>query len=148
MGVDAGEYRALIGVRQPGDVARGVIGVDCDGRQEGAGLAGDALAIEDVPVAVDDQDIIGAIAVDVGDHGRVITGVGNIAGVSKRPVAVAQQDRHVLASVHGDGEVGAAVAGEVTRHEGAWVARPHRVSDRVLERAVSIAQQDQHVVAG
>ena len=32
-------------------------------------------------------------------------------------VAVAQQDRHVVVVVVGDGEVGAAVAGEVTRHD-------------------------------
>ena len=48
-------------------------GVDRDGRLEGAGLAGDALAIEDVAGAVDDQDIVGAVAVDVG-HQR--SGIG------------------------------------------------------------------------
>ena len=44
-----------------------------------------------------------------------------------------------------DGEVGAAVAGEVTRHERIGFV-PHRVSELVLEGAVAVAQQDRHVV--
>ena len=35
-------------------------------------------------------------------------------------VAVAQQHRHVVGVVVGDGQVGATVAVEVARHEGVW----------------------------
>ena len=72
----------------------GIAGVDRDGRLERAGLAGDALAIEDVPGPVDDQDIVGAVAVDVGDQGRGMRSGGELAGAGKRAVAVAQQHRH------------------------------------------------------
>ena len=47
--------------------------------------------------------------------------------------------------VVGDGKVGAAVAGEVTRHEGVGIGT-HRVGALVLEGAVAVAQQDRHVV--
>ena len=94
-GVDAGEHGALIGVRDPGDVARGESGVDRDGGIEGAGLPGDALAIEDVPGPVDHQDIVGAVAVDVGHQGRGMRGGGELAGVGERAVAVAQQHREL-----------------------------------------------------
>ena len=42
-------------------------------------------------------------------------------------VAVAQQDRHVVVAGVGDGEVGAAVAAEVPRHDG-FREEPDRVS--------------------
>ena len=45
----------------------------------------------------------------------------------------------------GDGQVGAAVAVEVPRHEGAWPV-PRRVPHLVLEGAVAVAQQHRHVV--
>ena len=60
-------------------------------------------------------------------------------------VAVAQQHRHVVGAVVGDGQVGAAVAVEVPRHEGAWRG-PRRVPHLVLEGAVAVAQQHRHVV--
>ena len=44
-----------------------------------------------------------------------------------------------------DGEVGAAVAGEVPRHDGIWLG-PHGVGDLVLEGAVAVAQEHRHVV--
>ncbi len=97
---------------------RGVIRVDRDGRLEGAGLAGDALAIEDIAGPVDDQDIVGAVAVDVGDQGRGMRGRGELAGVNERAVAVAQQHRHVVGQRVGGGQVEAAVAVEVPRHDG------------------------------
>ena len=68
------------GIGHPGDVARGEAGVDGDGRLEGAGLAGDALAIEDVAGAVDDQDIVGAVAVDVGHQRGGMRGGGELSG--------------------------------------------------------------------
>ena len=43
-------------------------------------------------------------------------------------VAVAQQHRHVVGPVVGDGQVGAAVAVEVPRHEGVWAMSPPRTS--------------------
>ena len=88
----------MIRVRNPGDVARRIAGVDRDGGLEGAGLPGDALAIEDVAGPVDDQDIVGAVAVDVGHQGRGMRSRGELAGVGERAVAVAQQHRHVVAS--------------------------------------------------
>ena len=63
----------------------------------------------------------------------------------ERAVAVAQQHRHVVVEPVGDGQVGAAVAGEVARHEGVGLG-PHRVGDLGLERAVAVAQQHRHVV--
>ena len=51
-----------------------------------------------------------------------------------------------LAAGVGDGQVGAAVAGEVARHDGVG-AGPHRVGHLGLERAVAVAQQHRHVVA-
>ena len=68
-GIDAGEHGALIRVRNPGDVERGSPGVDRDGGLEGAGLPRNTLAVEDVAGRIEDQDIRGAIAVDVG-HDR------------------------------------------------------------------------------
>ena len=65
--------------------------------------------------------------------------------VLERAVAVAQQYRHVVGAAVSDGQVGAAVAGEVPRHEGVWRV-PRRVSHLVLEGAVALAQQDRHVV--
>ena len=60
---------------------------------------------------VDDRDGIGTHR--VGDLGL------------ERAVAVAQQDRHVVVVAGvGDGEVGAAVAVEVARHEGVWRSDP------------------------
>ena len=41
-------------------------------------------------------------------------------------VAVAQQHRHVVGAVVGDGQVGAAVAVEVARHEGVRARTPPR----------------------
>ena len=73
-------------------------GVDRDGREKRTGLAGDALAIEDVAVAVDDQDIVGAVAVDVGHQRRGMRGGGELSGVDERPVALAQQHRDRVAS--------------------------------------------------
>ena len=48
-------------------------GLTVTGGSKRAGLAGDALAIEDVAGAIDHQDVVGAVAVDVG-HQRVGTG--------------------------------------------------------------------------
>ena len=125
VGIDTGEDRALVGVRNPGDVARRIAGVDRDGGLEGAGLPGDALAIEDIPGAVDDQDIVGAVAVDVGHQGRGMRSRGELAGVRERAVAVAQQDRHVVGSSwRWPGRC--AVAVEVTRTR-AIGHGPHRV---------------------
>ena len=45
----------------------------------------------------------------------------------------------------GDGEVGAAVAVEVPRHDGVWRG-PHGVGHLGLEGAVAVAQQHRHVV--
>ena len=51
----------------------------------------------------------------------------------ERAVAVAQQDRHVVRAVVGDGQVGAAVAVEVPRHDGFWF-RTVRVNRDRLKR--------------
>ena len=105
----------------------GIAGVDRDGRLEGAGLPGDALAIEDVAGPVDDQDIVGAVAVDVGHQGRGLRGGGELSGGDERAVAVAQQHRHVVVRSVGDGQVEVAVAGEVARHDGVRVRpRPRK----------------------
>ncbi len=64
----------------------------------------------------------------------------------ERAVAVAQEhqtpDRFRCRSCNGacDGEVEAAVAGEVARHDRAWGQR-QRVLNRGLEGAVAVAQQ-------
>lgn len=97
-------------------------GIDRDGGLEGAGLPGDALAVEDVTRPVDDQHILGAVAVDVGDQGRGMRRRGELSGSGERAVAVAQQHRDVAQVVYDvvlvrDGQVGSAVAGEVTRHD-------------------------------
>ena len=63
----------------------GIAGVDRDGGLEGAGLAGDALAIEDVAGAIDDQDIVGAVAGDVGHQGRGMRVVTNWPGAENVP---------------------------------------------------------------
>ena len=70
VGVHAGDQRALTGPDE-GDVARRVARVDDDRRREAAGLARPPLAVEDVAGRVDDQDVGGAVAVQVGDEGRV-----------------------------------------------------------------------------
>ena len=53
--IHTGEDRALIRIRNPGDVVRRIARVDRDGGLEGARLAGNPLAIEDIPGAVDDR---------------------------------------------------------------------------------------------
>ena len=99
-----------IGAGNPGDVPRWETGIDRDGRLEGAGLAGDALAIEDVPGAIDDQDIVGAVAGDVGYQGRGMKSGGRLAGAGKGTATVAQQHRHCAdGATVGDGEVGPAI---------------------------------------
>jgi len=110
--------------------------MDRDGGLEGAGLPGDALAVEDVTRPVDDQHILGAVAVDVGDQGRGMRRRGELSGSGERAVAVAQEDRHVVGDEVGDGEVGAAVVGEVTRHDVFWFrwSRTVRVNRDRLKR--------------
>ena len=100
VGIDAGEQRALIRCSAPRRCrARELPGLTVTGGSKRAGLAGDALAIEDVPGPVDDQDIVGAVAVDVGHQGRGMRGRGELAGVGERAVAVAQQHRDVVGTV-------------------------------------------------
>ncbi len=70
-----------------------------------------------LPGAVDDQDIVGAVAVDVGHQRRGMRGGGELAGVDERAVAVAQQHRHRVGDDVGDGQVEPAVAGEVAGHD-------------------------------
>ena len=82
LGVDAGEQRAVDRCSGTQAMSReGIAGVDRDGRLEGAGLAGDALAIEDIAGPIDDQHIVGAVAVDVGHQG---VGLGRDVGLSRR----------------------------------------------------------------
>ena len=71
-GVDAGERGTESG-RDEGDVARRVARVDRHGRREAAGLARPARAKEDVAGRIDDGNIGGAVAVQVGDQGRLGT---------------------------------------------------------------------------
>jgi hypothetical protein len=61
----------------------------------------------------------------------------------KGSVAVAQQHRHGIVVVVGDGQVEVAVAGEVARHDGYWI-RPHGVSDLGLKGAVAVAQKHRY----
>ena len=83
--IHTGEDRALIRIRNPGDVARRIAGVDRDGGLEGARLAGNPLAIEDIPDAVDDRQVGHTVAVQVCDEGCVVrnqparTGLGELA---------------------------------------------------------------------
>ncbi len=107
-----------------------MIRIDRDGRLEAAGLAGAALAIEDIPAGVDDQDIVGAIAGDIGDQGRVIAGEIEHRGSKKRAVAVAQQHLHVAGLLLDNGQVGLAVAGEVARWQLPSVLRLNRPDGR------------------
>ena len=81
----------MIGVREPGDVARRIIRVDRDGGLEGSGPPGDALTVEYVSGAVDDQGIFGAVAVCVGHEWRGVRSCGKLAGVCEDAVAVAQK---------------------------------------------------------
>ena len=83
----------------------GVAGVDRDGGLEAAGLPGDALAVEDVAGPVDDQHIVGAVAVDVGDQGRGMRRRDELSGIGERAVAVAQQHRHGVVELVCDGQV-------------------------------------------
>ena len=115
------------------------------GGSKRAGLPGNALAIEDVPGRIDDQDIVGAVAVDVGHQRRGVRGVANLPGSEKVPSPLPSSTDTVVGAVVGDGQVGAAVAGEVARHDGVWTG-PHRVGDLGLEGAVAVAQQHRHVV--
>ena len=54
-------------------------------------MPGDALAIEDISVPIDDQDIVGAIAVDIGHEGCGMRGGDELAWVHEGAVAEAQQ---------------------------------------------------------
>ena len=58
----------------------GLPGLIVTGGSKRAGLPGDALAIEDVAGPVDDQDIVGAVAVDVGHQGRGMRSGDELAG--------------------------------------------------------------------
>ena len=51
----------------------------------------------------------------------------------------------MLSSLVGGGQVEAAVASEVARHDGGWVG-PDRIGDRGLESTVAVAQQHGDVV--
>ena len=104
----------------------GIAGIDRDGRLEGAGLPGDALAVEDVAGPVDDQDIVGAVAVDVGHQGRGVRVVANWPAAVNVPSPLPSSTDTVLAVGVGDGQVGAAVAGEVARHDRARDPTPPR----------------------
>ena len=143
LGVDAGEHRALDRCSATQAMSReGNAGVDRDGRLEGAGLAGDALAIEDVAGPVDDQHIVGAVAVDVGHQRRVAADEVDDAGLCERAVAVVQlhHDSRSGGSVS-DGQVEPAVAGEVARRDDGGRS-PFRTRARGidLERAVAVAR--------
>ena len=79
LGVEAGEYRTLSRYSAARRCrARGKPGLTSRAASKAAGLAGDALAIEDIPGAVDDQDIGGAIAIDVGHQRRGLRGGGKL----------------------------------------------------------------------
>ena len=67
--------------------------VDGDGRIEGAGLSRNPLAIKDIAGAVHDQNVISAVAVDVGHHGRGLRGRGELARVHECTVAFTQEHR-------------------------------------------------------
>ena len=94
LGIDARQQRALYRVGNPGDVPRWETGIDRDGRLEAAGLPGDAVAEKDVPGAIDDKDIVGAVAGDVGYQGRGMRSGGRLAGAGKGTATVVQQQRH------------------------------------------------------
>ena len=79
-------------------------GVDRHRRFERTGLAGDALAIEDVAGTVDDQHVVGAVAIDVGHDG---VGRGRGVGQSRGgecAVAVAHQDLEGILIRGGDAD--------------------------------------------
>ncbi len=121
----------------------GIPGVDRDGRREAAGLAGDALAIEDVAGAVDDQDVVGAVAVHVGDEGSRMRVHDHLHGGYQLPVAQVQQHRYVGAAPFDRGQIEPVVACEVPGHQGVWLTT-HRVLHGGSERAVTVARQHVH----
>ncbi len=114
--IDAGEDRTWPGFATQAMSRDGLPGLTVTGGSKRAGLPGDALAVEDVAGAVDDQDIVGTVAVDVGHQGRGMRRGDELSGSGERAVAVAQQHRHGVVKPVCDGQVGAAVAVEVARH--------------------------------
>ena len=94
-----------------------------------------------------DGEVGAAIAVEVTRHEVAPTEVAQVdrRRGAERPVAVAQQ--HLDLALHGrasgDDEVGAAIAVEVTRHEGLW-GDGAQVDRRGAERPVAVAQQHRH----
>jgi hypothetical protein len=54
------------------------------------------LPIEDITGAVDDQDIVGGIAGDVGHQGRGIRSGGELSGAHEGAVPDAQQHQHAV----------------------------------------------------
>ena len=115
--IDTGEDRALIRIRNPGDVARRIAGIDRDGGLEGARLAGYGLSKEDVPGAVDDRHVGHAVAIQVGDEGRVLRNEADRPGLANCRRPGSARSRRSWGVSRRDGQVGAAVAGEVARRD-------------------------------
>ncbi len=140
VGVHAGEQGTEIG-RDERDAPRGIARVDRDGRRKNAGLARQPRAKEDVAGRVDDRNIGGAVAVQVGDQGRVGTDKVNDRRAGEGAVAVAELHKHVVGTCLCDRQVGPAVAGEIARHQVGRIPRStERERRRGLERAVAVAQ--------
>ena len=124
---------------------RGIFWVNGHGWQKAAGLPGHPLAVKDVTGRIDDEDVVGPVTCQVGDQGGGVGGSGEQTRVHEGAIAAILEHRHVVAIVR-DGQVGAAIAGEVTGHDGNRLG-PRRVHHLVLEGAVAVTQQHRHVVA-
>ena len=70
--------------------------VDRYGRKERTGRPGDPLPVEDVPGRIEYEDIVGAVAVEVGRQRRGVGGRGELARVNQDSIAIAQEHRDAL----------------------------------------------------
>ena len=144
-GIDAGQHGPLIRVRNPGDVERGGTRVDRDRGLEGAGLAGDALAVEDVAGGIEDQDVRGAIAIDVGhDRWSVSRDGGDFPGSEKVPSPLPSSTDTLLTK--SKCATARSVRPSPLKSPATMASGPDPdgVGDLGLEGAVAVAQQHGH----
>ena len=134
IGVDAGQKRALQRPGHPRDVAGGMSGIDGHGREERTGLTRRALAIEDLAGAVDYQDVVGMVTIDVGDQRVRERGRGELTGIHEGAVAQAQEDGGSDRDVVRVGDVEMTVIIEVACGDADRFRRPSEGRSPVIEK--------------
>ena len=87
IGIDAGDEGTLAS-RHDGKIAGWEVGVNRDGRFEGAGFAGLTLPPEDLAGLIDDQQIVDTVTGEVGQDGCCMHGCRECTGIGKGVIAL------------------------------------------------------------